>query len=160
MPLHESMKGYMRDIKQIPLITVEEEVELAARIKKGDLIAKEKLIGANLRLVVKIAHDFKGMGFSLPDLVSEGNMGLIRATEKFDPAKGAKFSSYAAWWIKQAMRRAISEKSKTIRIPVASVSKMLKIRKMYDILEKEYQPEPTNAELAAKVELSEKDVRR
>ena len=160
MAYHDPMKEYMREIGQIPLITVEEEVELAGLIKQGDEEAKEKLISANLRLVVKIAHDFKGIGLNLQDLVAEGNIGLMRAAEKFDPAKGAKFSSYAAWWIKQAMRRALSEKSKTIRIPVASVTKMIKIRNVRSLLSQKLNREPLDSEIAEHVDFSEKVVRR
>ncbi len=160
MKFHDSMRDYMRDINRIPLVTREEEVELGRRIQQGDEEAKEKLIKANLRLVVKIAHDFKGMGLPLQDLVAEGNIGLMRATEKFDPEKGAKFSSYAAWWIKQAMRRALSEKSKTIRIPVASVTKMIKIRQAHQALRDKLQREPTRSEIAKATELSERVVRR
>ncbi len=160
MRLNDTMKEYMRDIGQIPLITREEEAELADRIKNGDETAREKLISSNLRLVVKIAHDFKGMGLPLQDLVAEGNIGLMRATEKFDPKKGAKFSSYAAWWIKQAMRRALSEKSKTIRIPVASVTKIIRIRNVRQKLIQELGREPTDGEISAKTDLSERVVRR
>ena len=109
MARHDAMRFYMHDIGDIPLVTVEEEAELAARIKRGDKAALNQLVRANLRLVVKIAHDFKSIGLPLQDLISEGNIGLMRAAEKFDPAKGAKFSSYAAWWIKQNMRRALAE---------------------------------------------------
>jgi RNA polymerase primary sigma factor len=125
---NDPMKSYMQDIGELPLISKEEEIRLAALIKQGDQKAREDLIKANLRLVVKIAHDFKGFGLPLLDLISEGNIGLMRAAEKFDPAKGAKFSSYSAWWIKQSMRRALSQKSRTIRVPVASASKINKIR--------------------------------
>ena len=157
---NDTLKEYMRDISHIPLVNREEERELAYHIKQGNHTAKPRLISANLRLVVKIAHDFKGIGLSLQDLVSEGNIGLIRASEKFDPDKGAKFSSYASWWIKQAMRRAISEKSKTIRVPVASASKMIKIRHIRQHLVHELDREPTDAEVASRTTLSEKVVRR
>lgn len=156
----DTMKSYMQDIAHIPLVSKAEEVELAAAIKGGDEVAKEKLIRANLRLVVKIAHDFKGMGLPLQDLVSEGNIGLMRAAEKFDPAKGAKFSSYSAWWIKQAMRRALSEKSKTIRVPVASVGKINKIRSLNLRMTEQLGREPSDAELAAKLDFSERVIHR
>lgn len=160
MSRNDTMKSYMRDISQIPLITQQEEVELARRIHAGDAEARETLIAANLRLVVKIAHDFKGMGLALQDLVAEGNIGLMRAAEKFDPDKGAKFSSYAAWWIKQGMRRALSEKTKTIRIPVASVAKINKIRNARNRKAEELGREPTNKEIASDLEFSERVVRR
>ncbi len=124
----DTMKVYMQEIGQIPLVTREEEVDLAADIAKGSAAARHKLIQSNLRLVVKIAHDFKGLGLPLVDLISEGNIGLMKAVEKFDPSKGAKFSSYAAWWIKQSMRRALSNQSRTIRIPVQSAGKINKIK--------------------------------
>jgi len=150
----DAMKFYMRDIGGYPLIDTKEEARLAYLIQKGDQEAREKLISANLRLVVKIAHDFKRMGFPLQDLISEGNIGLMRAAEKFDPEKGAKFSSYAAWWIKQAMRRAIFEKSKMIRIPVASAGKIHKIRTTRNRLARELDRDPTNQEIAEQVGFS------
>jgi len=150
----------MRDIGNIPLINIQEECILAARIKKGDDEAWAKLIQSNLRLVVKIAHDFKGPGLPLQDLISEGNIGLMRAAQKFDPAKGAKFSSYAAWWIKQAMRRALLEKSKCIRIPVTSAGKINKIRRARAELREKLDREPTNYEVSQKVDFSERVVSR
>jgi RNA polymerase primary sigma factor len=154
------MRSYMRDIRGYPLINIAEEARLAGRIRRGDAEARLQLIRANLRLVVKIAHDFKGMGLPLSDLISEGNIGLMRAAEKFDPAKGAKFSSYAAWWIKQAMRRALFEKSKMIRVPIASATKIRKIRSVQGRLERELGREPTAAEVAAQVDFSERVVTR
>lgn len=129
---NDTMKTYMNEIGQISLVTKEQEVFLAAAIHGTDNgahdEARKTLIKANLRLVVKIAHDFKGLGLPLLDLISEGNIGLMRAVEKFDPAKGAKFSSYAAWWIKQSMRRALANQSRIIRIPVQSAGKINKIK--------------------------------
>ena len=129
---NDTMKLYMQNIGQYPLVSTDEEVELAEKIKNGDAQtsadARAKLIRSNLRLVVKIAHDFKGLGLPLLDLISEGNIGLMRAVEKFDPSKGAKLSSYAAWWIKQSMRRALANQARTIRIPVQSASKISKIQ--------------------------------
>ena len=145
---NDPMKAYMEEIGVIPLISKEEEIELAARIKQGDDHARQKLIKANLRLVVKIAHDFKGFGLPLLDLISEGNIGLMRAAEKFDPAKGAKFSSYSAWWIKQSMRRALSQKSRTIRVPVASAGKINKIRSAKLQLTEKLGRAPTDMEIA------------
>ena len=152
----------MQDIGQISLVTKDEEVELAAKIHGTDLKLKEEaratLIKANLRLVVKIAHDFKGLGLPLLDLISEGNIGLMRAVEKFDPAKGAKFSSYAAWWIKQSMRRALANQSKTIRIPVQSAGKINKIKSARLKLTEKLGREPTDAEIAGFLEFSERTV--
>jgi RNA polymerase primary sigma factor len=155
---NDPMKAYMQDIGEIPLISKEEEVELAARIRKGDLSAREKLIKANLRLVVKIAHDFKGFGLPLLDLISEGNIGLMRAAEKFDPAKGAKFSSYSAWWIKQSMRRALSQKSRTIRVPVASAGKINKIKTAKLHLADKLGRSPTDVEIAEHLDLTKRTV--
>ncbi len=158
----DTMKVYMQDIGQISLVTKEEEVILAAKIHGNDPKAKEEarttLIKANLRLVVKIAHDFKGLGLPLLDLISEGNIGLMRAVEKFDPAKGAKFSSYAAWWIKQSMRRALANQSKTIRIPVQSAGKINKIKSARLKLSEKLSREPTDAEIADYLEFSERTV--
>ena len=154
----DTMKAYMQEIGQIPLVTREEEVELAALIAAGSEKARAKLIRSNLRLVVKIAHDFKGLGLPLLDLISEGNIGLMKAVEKFDPAKGAKFSSYAAWWIKQSMRRALSNQSRTIRIPVQSAGKINKIKNARIRLTEELGREPTDAEIATTLQFSERTV--
>ncbi len=159
---NDTMKVYMQDIGQISLVTKDEEVELAAKIHGNDPKLREEaratLIKANLRLVVKIAHDFKGLGLPLLDLISEGNIGLMRAVEKFDPAKGAKFSSYAAWWIKQSMRRALANQSKTIRIPVQSAGKINKIKSARLKLTEKLGREPTDAEIASYLEFSERTV--
>lgn len=159
---NDTMKVYMQDIGQISLVTKKEEVELAAAIHGKDLFAHDEaratLIKANLRLVVKIAHDFKGLGLPLLDLISEGNIGLMRAVEKFDPAKGAKFSSYAAWWIKQSMRRALANQSRTIRIPVQSAGKINKIKSVRMKLAEELGRDPTDAEIAVHLDFSERTV--
>jgi RNA polymerase primary sigma factor len=155
---NDPMKVYMQDIGEIPLITKLEEVELAAKIKVGDELARQKLIKANLRLVVKIAHDFKGFGLPLLDLISEGNIGLMRAAEKFDPAKGAKFSSYSAWWIKQSMRRALSQKSRTIRVPVASAGKINKIRTAKIQLAEKLGRVATDTEIAEHLDFTKRTV--
>lgn len=154
----DTMKVYMQDIGGIPLITPDEEARLADEIKKGSEEARSILIRSNLRLVVKIAHDFKGLGLPLLDLISEGNIGLMRAVEKFDPNKGAKFSSYAAWWIKQAMRRALANQSRTIRIPVQSAGKMNRIKASKARLTEQLGREPTDAEIAEELEVSERTV--
>lgn len=155
---NDTMKLYMQHIGQYPLVTPEEEVQLAEEIKNGIDEARIKLIRSNLRLVVKIAHDFKGLGLPLLDLISEGNIGLMRAVEKFDPSKGAKLSSYAAWWIKQSMRRALANQSRTIRIPVQSATKISKIQNARTKLREELGREPTNAEIAEVVNLTERTV--
>lgn len=159
---NDTMKVYMQDIGQISLVSKSEEVDLAAKIHGRDTgehdEARATLIQANLRLVVKIAHDFKGLGLPLLDLISEGNIGLMRAVEKFDPAKGAKFSSYAAWWIKQSMRRALANQSRTIRIPVQSAGKINKIKSVRMKLAEKLGREPLDAEIAANLNFSERTV--
>ncbi len=158
----DTLKMYMREIDQYSLITKEQEVDLAAKMHCRDLAereaARDTMIIANLRLVVKIAHDFKGWGLQLQDLISEGNIGLMRAVEKFDPSKGAKFSSYAAWWIKQAMRRALLNQGKIIRVPVQSASKIAKIRNARAVLTEKLGHEPSYAEIAQELNLSERTV--
>ena len=159
MPGHnDTMKVYMHDIGQIPLVSKEEEVELAARIAAGCEEARKILIKSNLRLVVKIAHDFKGLGLPLLDLISEGNIGLMRAVEKFDPSKGAKFSSYAAWWIKQSMRRALANQSRTIRVPVQSASKINRVKEARNELVEKLSREPTDTEIAESLDFSTRTV--
>src|SRR6185369_375147 len=113
-----AIKLYLREIGQVKLLTPQEEIDLAAKIKKGDKKAREQMIKANLRLVVKIARDYEGIGLPLLDLISEGNIGLMKAVERFDPAKGGKLSTYGSWWIKQSIKRALANQSKTIRLPV------------------------------------------
>jgi len=159
---NDTMKVYMGEIAQIPLVNKKEEADLADAIHCGDDVrhedARDTLIKANLRLVVKIAHDFKGLGLPLLDLISEGNIGLMRAVEKFDPAKGAKFSSYAAWWIKQSMRRALANQSRIIRIPVQSASKINKIKTIRMKLVDELGRDPSDAEIAEHLDFSERTV--
>jgi len=155
---NDTLKLYMQNISKYPLVSPEEEGILAIKIAKGDPEARTKLIRSNLRLVVKIAHDFKGLGLPLLDLISEGNIGLMRAVEKFDPSKGAKLSSYAAWWIKQAMRRALANQARTIRIPVQSASKISKIQAARSKLTESIGRDPTDAEIATEVNLTERTV--
>ena len=148
-----NLQLYLNEIRQTPLLTVQEEIKLAARIKKGDKAARDHMIKANLRLVVKIAYDYNQMGLPLMDLISEGNLGLIKAVERFDPAKGGKLSTYAAWWIKQSMKRALANQSKTIRLPVHLVDKISKMRKMIAKLTDELGREPENEEIAAELQI-------
>ncbi len=142
-----AIKLYLREIGQVKLLTPDEEIELAARIRKGDKKAREQMIKANLRLVVKIAHDYEGLGLPLLDLISEGNIGLMKAVERFDPAKGGKLSTYGAWWIKQSIKRALANQSKTIRLPVHLVDKISKLRRTALKLQELLGREPTDEEL-------------
>ena len=148
------IKIYLREIGLIPLLTVEQEVDLAAKIKKGDKAARSLMIRSNLRLVVKIAHDYANLGLPLLDLISEGNIGLMKAVERFDPAKGGKLSTYAAWWIKQSIKRALANQSKTIRLPVHLVDKISKMRRVAMQMSEELGREPTDEELAEEVGLA------
>jgi RNA polymerase primary sigma factor len=143
-----AIKLYLREIGQVKLLTPEEEITLAARIKRGDKKARELMIKANLRLVVKIARDYEGIGLPLLDLISEGNIGLMKAVERFDPAKGGKLSTYGSWWIKQSIKRALANQSKTIRLPVHLVDKISKMRRTSMRLQEEFGREPTDEELA------------
>ena len=153
---------YMRNILDISLLTREEEAELAKDIHGDDAAlheeAKKRLVRANLRLVVKLAHDFMGRGLSKHDLISEGNIGLMTAAVKFDPTKGAKFSTYGTWWIKQAMRRALAEQSRTIRIPVQSVEKITKIKATQRRLARELGRKPSDEEIAKELDFSRRTV--
>jgi len=148
------IKIYLREIGQIPLLTPEQEIDLAAKIKRGDLQARALMIKSNLRLVVKIAHDYANLGLPLLDLISEGNIGLMKAVERFDPAKGGKLSTYAAWWIKQSIKRALANQSKTIRLPVHLVDKISKIRRVSMQMSEELGREPTDDELAEEIGMS------
>ncbi|NBR48325.1 RNA polymerase sigma factor RpoD/SigA [bacterium] len=149
---------YLRQIGEYPLITVEEEVVLARRIKKGDQEARHKMVRSNLRLVVKIARDYSNFGLPLLDLISEGNIGLMKAVERFDPQKGGKLSTYAAWWIKQSIKRALANQSKTIRLPVHLVDKIAKLRRVSAQLTEELGREPSDLELAEEVGMAEAKV--
>src|ERR1700751_5647444 len=152
------IKIYLREIGQIPLLTPEQEIELAAKIKKGDREARALMIRSNWRLVVKIAHDYANLGLPLLDLISEGNIGLMKAVERFDPAKGGKLSTYAAWWIKQSIKRALANQSKTIRLPVHLVDKISKMNRVASQMSEELGREPTDDELAEEVGLSPRSV--
>jgi RNA polymerase primary sigma factor len=147
------MRTYMQEIGKTPLLSKEEEIKLAARIKKGDKAARDHMISANLRLVVKIAHDYNNFGLPLLDLISEGNIGLVKAVERFDPSKGGKLSTYAAWWIKQSIKRALANQSKTIRLPVHLVDRIAKMRKITAALADELDREPSDEEIAYAMDL-------
>jgi len=149
-----SIKLYLREISKTQLLTPQEEIELAARIKKGDREARALMIKANLRLVVKIAHDYAHFGLPLLDLISEGNIGLVKAVERFDPAKGGKLSTYGAWWIKQSIKRALANQSKTIRLPVHLIDKIYRLNRASLQLSEELGREPTDEELAEEIGIS------
>jgi RNA polymerase primary sigma factor len=155
-----SLKRYMNEICQVPLVTPEEEIDLAKLIAAGDENARQRLIRANLRLVVKIAHDFKHLGLPLVDLISEGNIGLMKAVDRFDPSKGAKLSTYAAWWIRQYMMRALANQAKTIRLPAYFIQSLSRMNRTALQLTEKLGRQPTDAELADAMELDEKTISR
>lgn len=142
---------YLREIARFPLLTIQDEIRLAALIQKGDAEARSEMVRCNLRLVVKIARDYQSFGLPLLDLISEGNIGLMKAVERFDPAKGGKLSTYAAWWIKQSIKRSLANQSKTIRLPVHLVDKISKIRRVSNQMSEELGREPTDDELAEEI---------
>ncbi len=151
---NESLDKYLHEISRESLITPEMEVELAQRIKKGDKIALEKLTRANLRFVVSVAKQYQNKGLSLSDLINEGNLGLIKAAEKFDSTKGFKFISYAVWWIRQSIIQAIAEHSRIVRLPLNQVGSLNKINKAFSIFEQEFERAPSDEELAKVLDIS------
>jgi RNA polymerase primary sigma factor len=152
------LNRYLREIGRIPLLTTQQEIELAEKIKKGDAAARERMINSNLRLVVTIAHDYANLGLPLLDLISEGNIGLTKAVERFDPAKGAKLSTYAMWWIKQSIKRALANQGKTIRLPVHLVDKIAKVRRVSLQMSDELGREPTDDELGEEIGIAAEKV--
>jgi RNA polymerase primary sigma factor len=162
---HEVARGdnlqlYLREVGQLKMITPAEEIALAKRIKKGDASAREEMIKANLRLVVKIARDYEGLGLPLLDLINEGNIGLMKGVERFRPDKGAKLSTYASWWIKQAVKRALANQSKTIRLPIHVVDKVAHIRRADVKLREALDREPTDEEVADQLGMHPRQVKR
>lgn len=157
-PRGDALQIYLSEIGQVKLLTPKEEIALARRIKRGDESAREHMIKANLRLVVKIARDYEGMGVPILDLINEGNLGLMKGVERFKPGKGAKLSTYASWWIKQRIKRALADQSKTIRLPVHVVDKVAYIsraeRKLREVLDRN----PTDEELAGELQMSARRV--
>jgi len=151
---------YMREIGRIPLLTLQQEIELAGKIKKGDAEARERMITSNLRLVVTIARDYANLGLQLLDLISEGNIGLTKAVERFDPTKGAKLSTYAMWWIKQSIKRALADQSKTIRLPVHLGEKLGKMRRVALQMGDDLGREPTDDELGEELGIASEKVAR
>jgi len=158
-PAHgDAFTLYMREVGLTPLLTREEEVVLARRIKKGDKKAREQMIKANLKLVVKIARDYENYGLPLLDLINEGNIGLMKGVERFDPRKGAKLSTYASWWIKQSIKRALANQSKTIRLPVHVVDKLVHIRRAEAKFYDEFGRSPTDEELSDELGITAKRI--
>jgi RNA polymerase primary sigma factor len=151
---------YLRDIGQFPLLTPQQEIELAKKIKNGDAAARDRMINANLRLVVTIARDYANLGLPLLDLISEGNIGLTKAVERFEPTKGAKLSTYAMWWIKQSIKRALANQSKTIRLPVHLADKVAKVRRVSLQMSDELGREPTDDELGEEIGIDSDKITR
>lgn len=154
----KSLDQYLQEIGKVDLLTPEQEIELAIRIKKGDKQALESLTKANLRFVVSVAKQFQNQGLSLGDLINEGNLGLIKAAQKFDETRGFKFISYAVWWIRQSIMQAIADQSRMVRLPLNRVGSLSKIGKAYRDLEQEYERTPTTTELASILDMSADDV--
>lgn len=144
----QNLRIYLNDISKTPLLSPEEEISLAKQIGQGDEAAREKMIRANLRLVVKIANDYAGYGVALADLISEGNIGLTKAVDRFDPDRGAKLSSYAAWWIKQSIKRALANQGKTVRLPVHMVQKIARMRRIEHMMAEDLGRQPSDEELS------------
>ena len=155
-----SLDKYLQEIGRVDLITAEEEVELAQRIKAGDELALEKLTKANLRFVVSVAKQYQNQGLSLPDLINEGNLGLIKAARRFDETRGFKFISYAVWWIRQSILQALAEQSRIVRLPLNKIGSINKINKAFAQLEQELERPPTPAEVAVAVDLTEDEVKQ
>lgn len=155
----DPIKAYLKDIRPIPLLTPEEEIDLAKKIRKGDKAAREKMIRANLRLVISIAKRYVNLGVPLSDLIEEGNIGLMKSVEKFDPDKGFRFSTYAAWWIKQGVSRAIIDQGKMIRVPVYMNEEILKYKKILEQLTHKLNRKPRYSEIAKRMKVSVERVR-
>jgi len=155
----KSLNSYLQDVSKIDLITAEEEVELAQRIREGDQNALNKLSRANLRFVISVAKQYQNQGLSLPDLINEGNVGLVKAAKRFDETRGFKFISYAVWWIRQAILQAIAEQSRVVRLPLNKIGDINKIKKAAIHLEQKYERIPTAAEIAKELDFSESKVK-
>ena len=154
-----SLDKYLQEIGKVELITADEEVELAQRIRQGDRIALEKLTKANLRFVVSVSKQYQNQGLSLPDLINEGNLGLIKAAQRFDETRGFKFISYAVWWIRQSILQALAEQSRIVRLPLNKIGSINKINKTYAKLEQEFEREPNAEEIAEVLDLTEAEVK-
>lgn len=154
-----SLDKYLQEIGKVELISADEEVALAQRIKQGDRIALEKLTKANLRFVVSVSKQYQNQGLSLPDLINEGNLGLIKAAQRFDETRGFKFISYAVWWIRQSILQALAEQSRIVRLPLNKIGSINKINKAYAKLEQEHEREPNASEIATLLEITENEVK-
>ena len=154
-----SLDKYLQEIGKVDLITAEEEVELAQRIKKGDQFALEKLTKANLRFVVSVAKQYQNQGLTLPDLINEGNLGLIKAAQRFDETRGFKFISYAVWWIRQSILQALAEQSRIVRLPLNKIGSINKINKTYAFLEQAHERAPSAEEIAKELDMTVNDVK-
>lgn len=154
-----SLDKYLQEIGKVDLITAEEEVELAQRIKAGDKVALEKLTKANLRFVVSVGKQYQNQGLSLPDLINEGNLGLIKAAQRFDETRGFKFISYAVWWIRQSILQALAEQSRIVRLPLNKIGSINKINKAYASLEQEHERAPSAEEISDQLDMTEDDVK-
>ncbi|PHI18379.1 RNA polymerase subunit sigma [Lewinellaceae bacterium SD302] len=154
----QSLEKYLQEIGKVDLLTPEEEVDLAKRIKQGDQIALEKLTKANLRFVVSVAKQYQNQGLSLSDLINEGNLGLIKAAQRFDETRGFKFISYAVWWIRQSILQALAEQSRIVRLPLNKVGSLNKINKAFSELEQRFEREPSSEELAEQLEIASEEV--
>jgi len=154
-----SLDKYLQEIGKVDLITAEDEVDLAQKIRAGDDRALDKLVKANLRFVVSVAKQYQNQGLTLPDLINEGNLGLIKAAQRFDETRGFKFISYAVWWIRQSILQALAEQSRIVRLPLNKIGSINKINKMYASLEQEHERAPSAGEIAAHLEMSEDDVK-
>jgi RNA polymerase primary sigma factor len=154
-----SLDKYLHEIGKVPLITAEEEVQLARKIRNGDEQSLERLINANLRFVVSVAKQYQNQGLSLPDLINEGNLGLIKAAQRFDETRGFKFISYAVWWIRQSILQALAEQARIVRLPLNKIGSINKINNTFARLEQEFQREPTFNEIAEALDIAPKDVK-
>ncbi|SDE88478.1 RNA polymerase primary sigma factor [Pricia antarctica] len=155
-----SLDKYLQEIGKVDLITADEEVELAQRIKKGDQIALEKLTKANLRFVVSVAKQYQNQGLTLPDLINEGNLGLIKAAQRFDETRGFKFISYAVWWIRQSILQALAEQSRIVRLPLNKIGSINKINKTFAFLEQAHERMPSAEEIAKELDMTVEDVKQ
>lgn len=153
-----SLDKYLQEIGRVDLINADEEVDLAKKIKEGDINAMEKLVKANLRFVVSVAKQYQNQGLTLPDLINEGNLGLIKAAQRFDETRGFKFISYAVWWIRQSILQALAEQSRIVRLPLNKIGSISKINRTFSELEQKFEREPSSEEIATILDISEQEV--